>query len=122
MIILIKVIRTYEGVYVVEARESNEAEIIPLVDSAYDFKGKTMRIVVLPIHCTISAEKALEYAKDYADKPFEKVVDFAEYSQLQMTLQGGLKRSQQYNRKRWKPAKVKSKDRHYHDLSTENDD
>lgn len=121
-IILIKVTQVYEGITVIEARASTEVEINPLVDSergAYDFKGQTLRIVVLPIHCSITKERALELAKDYVRKPFQRLVDFAEYSQLQGTLQGALRRNQQYQRKRWKPTS--RRDKHFHDVSSQDE-
>lgn len=122
MIILIKVTQAYEGIFILEARPSTEAEIIPMVQKGHDFQGERMRIFVLPIHCELDKTQALDIAKRYADSPFGRLVDFAAYSKLQAGLSGGLKRNQQYNRRRWKGGgKRKQQDRHHLDLSSESE-
>jgi hypothetical protein len=120
-IILIKATQVYDGILRFEARESTESEILPLVDSGFDFKGSQYRIVVLPIHCTITAEEALAVATDWAKKQWASQVDFRQYSKMQASLQGSLKRNQQYHRKKYKSATKKKRDRHHLDLSSESE-
>jgi hypothetical protein len=118
--ILVKVTRI-AGVMVVEGRPLSDLDDI---EKAFDFQGKTLRMVVLPVHVTLTREEAYEWAKrcaeHYAKEPFleYRCVEFKDYSHANAPFHKGLKAA--YDRTH-KVKPKKKKDRGSLDVSTEGD-